>query len=120
MVCTSGSDDGEHQDDDFQSDSDVADVAMETIDEENNAEESGSEKEIKMVNKSVENLVEFDVDAVATLRNQVRRLLNCVSEAQMSRTISDLVNLFNDQPRALVRKVLIEEIDILLGVSHCQ
>ncbi|KAM3183157.1 hypothetical protein ACTXT7_010912 [Hymenolepis weldensis] len=54
-------------------------------------------------------------EEVSVLRRSVRLILNCVSEAQMAKTISDLVALFSDRPRATVRKVLIEEIDILLA-----
>ncbi|VDK36812.1 unnamed protein product [Taenia asiatica] len=56
-----------------------------------------------------------DEDIVAMLRRSVRRLLNCVSESQMAKTISELVDLFSDRPCVTVRLVLIEEIDILLG-----
>ncbi len=59
---------------------------------------------------------DLDEEAMMSLRRNVRRLLNCVSEAQMSRTISELVGLFSDRPRATVRTVLIEEIDVLLKV----
>ncbi|KAL5966392.1 hypothetical protein TSMEX_005862 [Taenia solium] len=59
-----------------------------------------------------------DEDIVAMLRRSVRRLLNCVSESQMAKTISELVDLFSDRSCATVRLVLIEEIDILLGVRY--
>lgn len=48
------------------------------------------------------------------LRKNIRRLLNCVSEAQMSRAISDIVSVFSDHPRGIVRNILIEEVDVLL------
>lgn len=56
-------------------------------------------------------------EEVSVLRRSIRLILNCVSEAQMAKTISELVALFSDRPRATVRQVLIEEIDILLAVS---
>lgn len=59
---------------------------------------------------------EDEEEDVQTLRRGVRRLLNCVSESQMAKTTGDLVNLFKDRPRAIVRRILIEEMDILLGV----
>ncbi|VDM15939.1 unnamed protein product [Hydatigera taeniaeformis] len=54
-------------------------------------------------------------ESVTALRRSVRRLLNCVSESQMAKTISELVDLFSDRPCGTVRQVLIEEVDILLG-----
>ena len=63
-----------------------------------------------------ENTLPEDDEMLLSLRRSIRRLLNCVSEAQMSKTVADLVNLFSDKPRATVRKILIEEIDVLLGV----
>ncbi|VUZ39607.1 unnamed protein product, partial [Hymenolepis diminuta] len=54
-------------------------------------------------------------EEVSVLRRSIRLILNCVSEAQMAKTISELVALFSDRPRATVRQVLIEEIDILLA-----
>nr|VZI20580.1 unnamed protein product [Spirometra erinaceieuropaei] len=48
------------------------------------------------------------------LRKNIRRLLNCVSEAQMSRAISDITSVFADNPRGIVRSILIEEVDVLL------
>ncbi|EUB59606.1 WD repeat-containing protein 44 [Echinococcus granulosus] len=56
-----------------------------------------------------------DEETIVMLRRSIRRLLNCVSEAQMTKTISELADLFSDRPCATVRRVLIEEIDILLG-----
>ncbi|CDI96519.2 expressed protein [Echinococcus multilocularis] len=59
-----------------------------------------------------------DEETIVMLRRSIRRLLNCVSEVQMAKTISGLVDLFSDRPCATVRRVLIEEIDILLGVRY--
>ncbi|KAM7539772.1 hypothetical protein Aperf_G00000021606 [Anoplocephala perfoliata] len=65
---------------------------------------------------------ETDADATRThngdfpmLQRNIRRLLNCVSETQMAKVTGELVNLFSDRPRAAVRQILIDEIDILLA-----
>ncbi|KAL5112150.1 Glutathione hydrolase 1 proenzyme [Taenia crassiceps] len=56
-----------------------------------------------------------DEETDEMLRRSIRRLLNCVSESQMTKAISELVNIFSDRPCATVRQVFIEELDILLG-----
>lgn len=91
-------------------------------DEENNGImgiNNGTEpEEYTRIEGSVKSAPGSDEEAVVMLQRSIRRLLNCVSESQMAKTISGLVDLFSDRPCATVRLVLIEEIDILLGVRY--
>uniref|UniRef100_A0A5K3F4C1 MI domain-containing protein n=2 Tax=Mesocestoides corti TaxID=53468 RepID=A0A5K3F4C1_MESCO len=88
----------------------------EDVEQEGKPEDSGQVREL-VEHESASTVVEDTTndEIILNLRRSVRRLLNCVSEAQMAKTISDLVEFFSDRPRAIVRQVLIEEIDILLG-----
>ncbi|BHF58688.1 Nucleolar MIF4G domain-containing protein 1 [Sparganum proliferum] len=114
-------------------DSEVDDVdaeeSMDTYDEDSSAEDlnapSPSSSNLRNVEETKDSSLRLETSKAhsaeegppgnwTALRKNIRRLLNCVSEAQMSRAISDITSVFADNPRGIVRSILIEEVDVLL------
>lgn len=64
----------------------------------------------------LDTLDENSLNNIDHLKRSVRNLLNRISESNMAKVISELINLFLLYPRALVRTHLTEEVFNLLEV----